>query len=79
MLGGDFGTAAKYFERNLRLPFTPPLVAVFGPSLFYSNILYNFSISIKHFIIMVYDASSAAFSFVPGCETYIDSYCSMVF
>ena len=27
-LGFDFGTAAKYFERNLRLPFTPPLIAV---------------------------------------------------
>jgi hypothetical protein len=22
MLGGDFGTVAKYFARNLRLPFT---------------------------------------------------------
>jgi hypothetical protein len=32
VLGGDFGTAAKYFERNLRLSFTPSLVAAFGPS-----------------------------------------------
>jgi hypothetical protein len=31
-LGGEFGTVAKYFERNLRLPFTPPLVAFFSPS-----------------------------------------------
>ena len=27
-LGFDFGTAAKNFERNLRHPFTPPLVAI---------------------------------------------------
>jgi hypothetical protein len=33
VVGGDFGTAAKYFGRNLRLLFTPPLVAVFGPSI----------------------------------------------
>jgi len=32
VFGGNFGTAAKYFERNLRLPFTPPLVTVSGPS-----------------------------------------------
>jgi hypothetical protein len=32
VVGDDFETAAKYFERNLRLPFTPPLVTVFGPS-----------------------------------------------
>jgi hypothetical protein len=32
VLGREFGTTAEYFERNLRLPFTPPLVAVFGPS-----------------------------------------------
>jgi hypothetical protein len=24
LLGGESGTAAEYFERNLRLPFTPP-------------------------------------------------------
>jgi hypothetical protein len=30
---GELGTVVKYFERNLRLPFTPPLVAVFGPSI----------------------------------------------
>jgi hypothetical protein len=28
LLGVDFGTAVESFERNLRLPFTPPLVAV---------------------------------------------------
>ena len=29
----DFWTAVKYFKRNLRLPFTAPLVAVSGPSI----------------------------------------------
>jgi hypothetical protein len=32
-LGFEFGIEAKYFERNLRLPFTPPLVAFFSPSI----------------------------------------------
>jgi hypothetical protein len=32
VFGGDFGTASNYFGRNLRLTFTPPLVAVFRPS-----------------------------------------------
>jgi hypothetical protein len=32
LLGFDFGTTVKYFERNLRLPFTFPLVVIFGPS-----------------------------------------------
>jgi hypothetical protein len=30
--GVDFGTAVKSFERNLRLPFTPPLITISGPS-----------------------------------------------
>jgi hypothetical protein len=32
VFGGDFVIVAKYFARNLRLPFTPSLIAVFGPS-----------------------------------------------
>ena len=32
MFDSDFGTAAKYFKRNLRLPFTSLFVAVFSPS-----------------------------------------------
>jgi hypothetical protein len=28
----DFGTVVESFEINLRLPFTPPLVTVSGPS-----------------------------------------------
>jgi len=32
-LGFDIGTVVEDFERNLRLPFTPPLVAVSGPSI----------------------------------------------
>jgi len=31
-LGIDIGTVVEDFERNLRLPFTLPLVAVSGPS-----------------------------------------------
>ena len=32
-LGIDIGTVVEDFKRNLRLPFTPPLVAVSGPSI----------------------------------------------
>jgi len=31
-LGIDIGTVVEDFEINLRLPFTPPLVTVSGPS-----------------------------------------------
>ena len=31
-LGIDIGTVVEDFKRNLRLPFTPPLVTVSGPS-----------------------------------------------